>query len=437
MTQADLIIIGGGPGGYPAAAAATRSGRKVVLIERDKLGGTCLNRGCIPTKALCRTAQVALTAAAASEFGVDCGAVKIDYERACDRRDAVVEQLRQGVTGMLAGVTVVNAAAKVVATAPQPVVEAEGECYTAPQLIIATGATPSRLPIEGAELAMTSDELLALRQLPESVAIIGAGVIGMEFASLLSAMGVKVTVLEFLPEILPGIDSEIAKRLRTLLKRRGIDIVTDAAVSAIRPGMKVEYQRKGKPAEVEAEAVVMAVGRRPVIPEGLDVELTPRGFVAVDKETMQTSAPGVFAVGDVNGICQLAHAATAQGLRAVGCDVALEPVPAAVFTEPEIGSVGLTEAQAKDRGLDFSVKKSMFRANGKAMALGETDGLMKILVDNADGSILGVHILGPHAADLVHELSTAMSAGVKAAEVGRAVHAHPTLSELIAETLHA
>lgn len=434
MTQVDLIIIGGGPGGYPAAAAAAHDGRKVVVIERDSLGGTCLNRGCIPTKALCRSAEVALTAAEAADFGVDCGPVTIDYARAAARRDAIVDQLRQGVASLLAGVTVVKADARIDSLDPIAV-EADGEIFTAGQLIVATGAAPARLPIPGADLAMTSDDLLALDRLPASAVIIGGGVIGMEFASILSAMGTKVTVVEFCPEILPGIDAEIAKRLRTLLKRRGIDIVTDAAATAIRPGMAVDYTRKGKPATVEAEAVIMAVGRRPVVPAGLDVEMTPRGFVAVDPETLMTSAKGVYAVGDVNGICQLAHAATAQGLRAVGRDVALAPVPAAVFTVPEVGSVGLTEAKAAADGLDFTVRKAMFRANGKAMALGETDGLVKILVDNATDRIIGAHILGPHAADLIHELSLAMTAGVTATEVARAVHAHPTLSEILAEAL--
>lgn len=434
MTHTDLIIIGGGPGGYPAAAAAAHDGRKVVVIERDSLGGTCLNRGCIPTKALCRSAEVALTAAKAAEFGVDCGSVTVDYTRAAARRDAIVAQLREGVASLLGGVTVVNAEARVVSLDPI-IVEADGEQFTAAQLIVATGATPARLPIPGAELAMTSDDLLALDRLPASAAIIGGGVIGMEFASILSAMGTKVTVLEFCPEILPGIDAEIAKRLRTLLKRRGIDIITDAAATAIRPGMAVEYTRKGKPATVEAEAVVMAVGRRPVVPEGLDVAMTPRGFISVDPATMKTSAEGVYAVGDVNGLCQLAHAATAQGMRAIGRDVALSPIPAAVFTTPEVGSVGLTEAKAAADGLDFTVKKAMFRANGKAMALGETDGLVKILVDNVSQKILGAHILGPHAADLIHELSLAMTAGITAPEIARAVHAHPTLSELLADAL--
>lgn len=434
MTHTDLIIIGGGPGGYPAAAAAAHDGRKVVVIERDSLGGTCLNRGCIPTKALCRSAEVALTAAKAAEFGVDCGSVTVDYTRAAARRDAIVAQLREGVASLLGGVTVVNAEARVVSLDPI-IVEADGEQFTAAQLIVATGATPARLPIPGAELAMTSDDLLALDRLPASAAIIGGGVIGMEFASILSAMGTKVTVLEFCPEILPGIDAEISKRLRTLLKRRGIDIITDAAATAIRPGMAVEYTRKGKPATVEAEAVVMAVGRRPVVPEGLDVAMTPRGFISVDPATMKTSAEGVYAVGDVNGLCQLAHAATAQGMRAIGRDVALSPIPAAVFTTPEVGSVGLTEAKAAADGLDFTVKKAMFRANGKAMALGETDGLVKILVDNVSQKILGAHILGPHAADLIHELSLAMTAGITAPEIARAVHAHPTLSELLADAL--
>jgi len=437
MNNVDLIIIGSGPGGYPAAAAAVADGLSVVIIERDLIGGTCLNRGCIPTKALCRTADVALTVSAAAEFGVeDVQAPIIDYSIAAARRDKVVATLREGVAMTIKGARVVKGEATVESTSPI-VVSAAGEQFTAPRLIVATGAAPARLRIPGAELAMTSDDILAADTLPESIVIIGGGVIGLEFASILSALGVKVTIVEFLPEILPPCDSEVAKRLRTSLKRRGIDIITDAAVTALRPGMEVDYTRRNATKTISAEAVLMAVGRRPVVPAGLNVELNRNGSIHVDPETMETSAPGIYAVGDVNGLCQLAHAATAQAMRVMGREVDLSVIPAAVFTAPEVAMAGMTEKQATEAGRDIAVGKAMFHGNGKAMAMGETDGLVKVIVDRDTNLLLGAFIMGPHAADLIQELALAMSARIPVREILASVHGHPTLGEAILPALEA
>lgn len=438
MTPCDLIIIGGGPGGYPAAQIAAAEGLNVVLIERDRLGGTCLNRGCIPTKAMTRVAEVAMTVTDAADYGVETVGcpVSIDYQRATRHRDEVVTAMREGLASTMANVNIVIGEAVVDSTEP-PTVTAAGTTFTAPRLIVATGAAPARLPIEGADLALTSDDLTTGSTLPESLVVIGGGVIGLEFASIFNALGSKVTIVEFLPEILPPCDAEIAKRLRTALKRRGIDIITDAAVTALRPGMEIDYQRRGKTATLQAEAVLMAVGRRAVVPRGLNVELNHNGSIKVDPETFETSAKGVYAVGDVNGICQLAHAATAQAERVMGREIDLSVIPSAVFTSPEVAMVGKTEKQALESGHDITVGKAMFRSNGKAQAMGETDGLVKVIVDPDNDLLLGAFIVGPHAADLIEELSLAMSSRLPVREILSSVHAHPTLSETVTAALAA
>lgn len=438
MTPCDLIIIGGGPGGYPAAQIAAAEGLNVVLIERDRLGGTCLNRGCIPTKAMTRVAEVAMTVTDAADYGVETVGcpVSIDYQRATRHRDEVVTAMREGLASTMANVNIVIGEAVVDSTEP-PTVTAAGTTFTAPRLIVATGAAPARLPIEGADLALTSDDLTTGSTLPESLVVIGGGVIGLEFASIFNALGSKVTIVEFLPEILPPCDAEIAKRLRTALKRRGIDIITDAAVTALRPGMEIDYQRRGKTATLQAEAVLMAVGRRAVVPRGLNVELNHNGSIKVDPETFETSAKGVYAVGDVNGICQLAHAATAQAERVMGREINLSVIPSAVFTSPEVAMVGKTEKQALESGHDITVGKAMFRSNGKAQAMGETDGLVKVIVNRDNDLLLGAFIVGPHAADLIEELSLAMSSRLPVREILSSVHAHPTLSETVTAALAA
>lgn len=426
--QFDIIIIGGGPAGYPAAAEAVSQGLKVAVIEKSFLGGTCLNRGCIPTKCLVHSAETLLTARNAAEDGVIVeGTPAIDFPAVRRRMDNVVATLRQGVEGILKGAEVIVGEAKLTGTDPLTV-EVDGRTLTAPKVIIATGAAPARLPVPGAELAITSDDLLKLEELPQSVAIIGAGVIGMEFASALAAMGVKVSVVEYCPEILPPVDAEIAKRLRTLLKRRGIDFHVGAKVTAVEPGAVI-FEAKGKPGRVEAEAVVMAVGRRPVLPAGVEeagVNIN-RGFIVVDPETMQTNIPGLYAAGDVNGICQLAHAATAQAMRIMGKEQRLTPVPSVVFTLPEVAMVGTLEKDAPEGAQVF---KNTFRSNGKALTMGQTDGMVKLVTD-ADGRLLGGTIMGPHAADLIQELTVAVAEGMTLSALRSVIHPHPTLSEVL------
>lgn len=425
----DMIIIGAGPGGYELAAQARKSGLEVTIIERNALGGTCLNRGCIPTKALLASAATLRSAREASSMGIDIEGITPCYSRAVERKDTIIAQLREGVAMALDGVTIIEGEARIVAP---DTVEVNGQRYTAPRIVIATGSEPARLDIPGAEKAITSDELLSLTRLPESIAIIGGGVIGIEFACILHEFGVNVTVIEYCKEILPPFDRDIAKRLRTQLGRRGIKIVVGAAVTAIGEGT-VCYESKGKNVTIEAQTALMAVGRRPVIPAGvaeLGIEITRRG-ITVNPETMETSVPGVYAIGDVNGLCMLAHAASAQGERLMGHAVNLDIIPAAVFSHPECAMTGLTEEQCQQRGIEFKTGKSLFRANGKAVAMNETDGMVKLIADSENGKLLGCHIMGPHASDLVQAVSDMMTLGATVSDLARSIHAHPTLSEAV------
>lgn len=423
--QFDLIIIGSGPGGYSTAAKAAAKGNRVAIVERDHLGGTCLNRGCIPTKVICHGAEAGQS-----------------YDAVCAHRDEVVGQLREGVAAVLSGVEVFHGNAIFTDAHTVAIEGPDLTELTAPKIIIATGSAPAALPIPGAELAMNSDRLLALDTLPTSLAIIGGGVIGMEFASALNAYGVKITVIEYCPEILPAIDPEIAKRLRMTLKRRGIDIQTGAAVTSIAEnpegGYTVSYEAKGKAKSVNAEAVLMAVGRKAVLPQGLvelGISLTKRGFIETDAD-FATNLPGVYAIGDVNGRCLLAHAAEAQGKHVLGEKVNLDMIPAVCFTSPAVATAGLTAEQLRGRGIEPREATAIFRSNGYALAIGEPDGLVKIVTDT-DGVVKGVHICGPHAADLIAEGALAVAAGLTAADIAATVHAHPTLAETFAHAAEA
>lgn len=437
MEKSDLLIIGAGPGGYETAVEATAHGKNVTIIERDHAGGTCLNRGCIPTKALCRSAEVAMNIADAEEFGLSPVTATVDFPAVMQRKDRIVSELRDGVATLLKDVKIVKGEARFKSPS---VVEVDGVEYSAPEIIIATGSSPALLPIEGKEFCVTSDEILSLEKLPSSLCIIGGGVIGMEFASIFAAFGVEVTVVEYCKEILPPFDAEIAKRLRMSLKRRGINIITGAEVKSITEGPVVNYIVKGKEKSVEAEMVLMAVGRRPVVPAGLS-ELGVsfnRGAIRVKDDMSvifdddhQPEDVKLYAIGDVNGRCMLAHAATMHGKVALGMSKLTDIIPSAVFTSPECAMVGITEEKCNELGRNIRIGKATFRANGKALAMGEPDGLAKVIVDADTDEILGCHICGAHAADLVQEIATAMQSGLKASAITSTVHAHPTLGEVI------
>ena len=442
MQSTDLIIIGGGPGGYETALLAAQRGLDVTLIERGNLGGTCLNEGCIPTKTLCRSAALACDMKKAAELGVAVGDWSVDFPTIMARKNAVVEQLRTGVEALMRHpkISLVTGDARFVDALT---VEVAGERYAARDVIIATGSTAATLPIEGADLpgVVTSKELLDLHELPQRLTVIGAGVIGLEFASIFHALGSNVTVLEYAREVLPHFDTDMAKRLRQSLGKRGVIIETQAAVKSvakINSSLAVNYEKKGKTLAVEADVVLMAVGRKANVSslnlDDVGIDYTQRGITVDDN--MLTNVPHVYAIGDINGKMMLAHAATFQGVCALNhimgesCRVRLDVMPAAVFTMPEAATVGLTEEDCKERGIEYVAKKSFFRANGKALSIGEPEGYCKLLVA-ADHRLLGCHILGAHASDVVQEVCALITRGASRADLALTIHAHPTLSAVV------
>ena len=445
-----LIIIGAGPGGYECAVQAARQGLEVHVIDSpEHVGGTCLNEGCIPTKCLCHSAAVADILSA--EGALDAEELADRHADALRRKEEVIGRLRDGVTSLLRtpGITFHPGRASFVSGDPHSVKVGE-ETLTADAILIATGSEPRFLPVPGAhtEGVLTSEEMLSLGHVPERLCVIGGGVVGLEFASVFRSFGSEVTVVEFAPEILPAFDGDIARRLRTALKKRGITVHTGSPVTAIhadstRNGeLHVSFERKGSIAEIIADTVLMAVGRSPRFQdlnlEGAGIAHTPRG-ITVD-EHMQTSVPGVYAVGDVNGLCPLAHAATAQSFAALAHMLGkpelapnLEHIPAAVFTVPECATVGLTESKAKEIHGEVIVRKSHYRSNGRALSCDATpDGLVKIIC-TPDGRLLGGHIIGNAASELIHELAAHIHHGGTLSDLRRMVHAHPTLSELLAQ----
>ena len=482
-----IIIIGAGPGGYETALLAAKRGVEVVLIEAGHVGGTCLNEGCIPTKTFCKNAEVLDGLKEAEIFGVTDLNYGFDIKTVAARKNAVVEQLRGGVEGLLGHklITLVRGKASfkdshtvtvTPSTSSDSVIssEAEGRVeestdYTADYIIIATGSVSASLPIPGADLPgiLTSREILDIQELPKSLCVIGGGVIGLEFASIFRSFGSEVTVLEYCKDILPRFDTDLAKRLKQSLGKRGINIETQAQVTSIEctsvilseaegrveeSVYQITYTRKGKEEKVTAEKVLMAVGRKANLTSlnlaDIGLEYTPRGIV-VDERTMQTNIPHIYAVGDVNGKMMLAHAATFQGIVAldhimgISNEIDLSVMPAAVFTSPEAASVGLTEDECKERGIPVKCLKSFFRANGKAVTMGETDGFCKVVVaaspkdDTTEppvynpGRILGCHLYGPHASDIVQEACAMISRKATLEQFQSIIHTHPTLTEVL------
>ena len=428
-----MLIIGAGPGGYETAVEAAKRGMEVTLITEGPLGGTCLNEGCIPTKTFCHYAELIEQNLKA---GLDC---RPSFAAAVERKQAVVEQLRGGIDMLLKGVDVVQGRA---AFKDARTVVCNGQEYTADKIIIATGSVSASLPIPGAESCITSKEILELKEVPASLCVIGGGVIGLEFASIFRSFGTEVTVLEFCPNFLPRFDTDLAKRLKQSLSKRGINIETQAQVTRI-DGNAVTYIKKDRECKVEASMVLMAVGRRPNTDglnlEAAGVDYTRKGITVNDR--FETSVPGIYAVGDVTGGIMLAHAATYQGLHALNAicgeidSIRFDLIPAAVFTMPEVAAVGLTEEQCKEQNLEFRCLKSFYRANGKAVSMDETDGYCKVIVD-LDGKILGAHILGAHASDLIHEITTAINMGATLQQLQSVIHAHPSLGEVLQAAFH-
>jgi dihydrolipoamide dehydrogenase len=478
-----LIIIGAGPGGYETALLAAKRGVEVVLIESGPVGGTCLNEGCIPTKAFCKNAEVVESLRNAEAFGVRGLSYDLDFSAVTVRKNSVVEQLRAGVEGLLGHklitlvrgkasfkdahtVTVTPSSSSVIPSSssviPSKVEESSPAEYKADRIIIATGSVSASLPIPGADLPglLTSKEILDIQEVPRSLCVVGGGVIGLEFASIFRSFGCEVTVLEYCKDILPRFDTDLAKRLKQSLGKRGIDIVTQAQVQGIaempgQEGYRVTFSRKGKEEAVEAEKVLMAVGRRANVASlnlsDAGIEFTPRGVVV--NEVMQTNVPHIYAIGDINGKMMLAHAATFQGIVALdhimGIDnnIDLSVMPAAVFTSPEAASVGLTEDECKDKGIPVKCLKSFFRANGKAVTMGQTDGFCKVVVaaepdegqesPYESGRILGCHMYGPHSSDIIQEACALISRKATLAEFRDIIHTHPTLTEVLQSAVHS
>lgn len=439
--NSDIIIIGSGPGGYRTAAYAASKGKTVTIFEEGHLGGTCLNVGCIPTKTFARSAEAAGEMRNVAALGLKAVEPEFSLADIVARKDGIVEQLRQAIAVVLSapGITLVNAKASFV---DDHTVEAAGERYTADTIIIATGSTHKSLRLEALDedMLLTSDTLLSLTTFPRRLCIVGAGVIGMEFASFFRQLGAEVTVVEFLKECIPALDSDIAKRLRKQLEKQGVEFYMQSAVKCISDG-KVTFERKGKEQSVEADKVLMAVGRRPVVEgyglENTTIEHDARGIVVDDN--MQTNVPGVYAIGDVNARMMLAHAATMQGLHVVNHilsipdNIRLDIMPAAIFTNPEAACVGKTEDQLKAEGVEIEVRKKMYRTNGRALAMNEAEGYIKLCVSATDGLILSCHAFGAHSADIVQEVSALMCKNTTLQELHEMVHIHPTLGEMLQE----
>ena len=445
-----IIIIGAGLGGYETALLAAKRGVEVVLIEAGHVGGTCLNEGCIPTKSFCKNAEVLDGLREAESFGITGLDYKFDFPSVVARKNAVVEQLRGGVEGLLGHKLITLVRGKASFKDSHTVIVDDAE-YSADYIIIATGSVSASLPIPGASLPgiLTSKEILDIDQVPQRLCVIGGGVIGLEFASIFRSFGSEVTVLEYFKDILPRFDSDLSKRLKQSLSKRGIEINTQAQVTGIaldEDEYKVTYTRKGKEETVVADKVLMAVGRKANVDSlnlaDIGIEFTPRG-IAVDPKTMQTNVPHIYAVGDVNGKMMLAHAATFQGIVALdhimdmenGIDLAV--MPAAVFTSPEAACVGMTEEECKDAGIAVKCLKSFFRANGKAVTMGQTDGFCKVIVDTVSGRILGCHLYGPHASDIVQEACALISRKATIDQFKDIIHTHPTLTEVLQSAVHS
>lgn len=468
----DLVIVGGGPGGYVAAIRAAQLGLKTALVEKEKPGGVCLNWGCIPTKAMLRSAEVYENTRHAAEYGVVAEGVRLDYGAVVGRKNRVVKGLTDGVAGLLKmnGVTLFDGHARFTGPTSMEVVGvgasplgAGGPLYNAPadekgqpkatvsgkNVIIATGSTPADLPIPGIDLpgVVTSDGAFMLQEVPKRLLVIGGGAVGAEWATMFHEFGSEVTIVEFLPTLLPREDEDMGRTLGRSFGKKGIKVLTGSTVKAIEAGgkkgagpLKVTITDKdGNNAQsVEVDVVLVGVGRKPNTASlGLEktgVNVDQRGYVQVD-DHMRTNVTNVFSIGDVTGKLPLAHVASHQGLVAAGVIAGhnermdYKSVPAATFTHPEVASVGLSEAAAREAGYDVVAGKFPFAALGRAQTYGATDGLVKVVADKKYGEVLGVHIVGPGASDLIPEGALALNLEATLDDIANTIHAHPTLGE--------
>ena len=457
MASFDVIFVGGGPAGYVGAIRSAQLGLTVAVIEREGLGGTCVLWGCIPAKALLEAASIATKVGKAAEFGVNVGEIKLDFGVAMKRSRDVSTKNSKGVEFLFKKnkITWIKGTGTLGANKSVKVVTADGKAEThtaAKAVVICTGSRVKGLPQAGLELNKTtvisSDEALIIEKAPKTLAIVGAGAVGCEFADVFSAFGTKVTIIEVAPRILPLEDEDSSSEVQRSFKKRGMEIFTGAKLSAAKIGkdsVTLTVEVGGTKQDIVVERVLVAAGRAANI-EGIGlkeagVAMTDRGFIKIN-ERMETSTKGIFAIGDVAGPPMLAHKGEREGMivAEVIAGKTFHPlnygnVPNATYCHPEVASIGLTEAQCKEKKLDYKVGKFPFSANGRARTSGETEGFVKIIRDAKYGEILGAHIVGAHATELIHELAVARENEFTVEEIELAIHAHPTLSEAIAEAV--
>lgn len=443
----DVIVIGGGPGGYVAAIKAAQLGAKVAVVEDGNLGGVCLNWGCIPTKALIRTAKLFTDIKRSEEFGIlgiDEKDIFVDWNKLIDRKNSVVERLVTGINSLFkkhkidlydGWATVKN----------KNEVEVNGETITGKNLILATGAREYMPPISGLEETLKTGKILnskaafELEKIPEELVVIGGGVIAVEFATIFNAIGSKVTLIQRSKQILSSTEKEMGKTLQRQLKKDGINVITGTSLKSItEEEIVIEHKKKEKTFTGDKYLVSLGLKANLSGLESLDLELDEKEFVKTD-DCLKTNIDGVYAIGDLNGKHALAHVASAEGIVAaeniMGKDTTMnyDIVPACIYTFPELASVGMTDEEAKENGYDVNVSKFPLSANGKALAEGETVGFAKIISDNKDGKVLGVHIMAGHATDMISEAIIAMQLGAKVDNIAKAIHPHPTTSEIVME----
>jgi len=445
LDEKNIVIIGGGPAGYVAAIHAAHLGAKVAVVEKDRLGGTCLNRGCIPTKALVRSVEVLLEARRANDFGIEIGNVKANLPKIMARKGRIVSQLVSGVEQLMKAnkISVYKGTGRILSP---HLVKVNDEMIATRKLIIATGSESAPLPIPGLDLpgVLTTDDILELKELPESLVVIGGSHVGVEFASIFNVLGTRVTIVKRRPLLLEPIDEEISRRFAQTLPRQGIEVKIGAAVKAIKregAALKVVWDTPEGEQGVAGQMVLMATGRRPYS-EGLglsELGIKMDGRAIVVNEHLETNIDDVYSIGDVLGKNMLAHVASYEG--EVAAENALghsrqadyKAVPTCIFTQPEIAGVGITEREAKDSGIPYRVSKFPFLACGRAVAMDETMGMVKMICNADNGMVLGVHIMGPHASDLIAEGVLAVQLGATAEDVAYTIHAHPTLPEAVHE----
>ncbi|MDC3414452.1 dihydrolipoyl dehydrogenase [Aquibacillus sp. 3ASR75-11] len=462
MTQDyDLVIIGGGTGGYVAAIRASQLGLKTAIVEHGLLGGTCLHRGCIPSKALLRSAEVFRQTKEADQFGITTADPKVDFLKVQERKQTIVNTLHQGVQGLMkkGKIDVFEGYGRILGpsifspTAGTVSVEMnngeENEMLIPKNVLIATGSKPKSLPglqIDG-QYVVTSDEALLMEELPASILIVGGGVIGIEWASMLADFGVQVTIIEFMDRILPTEDKEVSKEMKRLLKKKGISIHTNAKLLpdtlTINNGVEVQVDQNGKSETYQADKMLVSVGRSPnsrsIGLDNTDIQTNEHGCIQTN-DVYQTKESHIYAIGDVIGGLQLAHVASHEGVIAVEHIAGEDPVkmneinvPTCIYSNPEAASIGLTEEQAIEQGYEIKTGKMSFKAIGKALVYGETDGFVKIIANKQTDDLLGIHMVGPHVTDLISEAGIAKVLDATPWEIGESIHPHPTLSEAIGE----